>query len=126
MPRLSPLPQRPFRPGCEPYFAARRGHREQTKDTRLDALIAQIKAAAQAHAEETQDMLQDFERMRVGLRTRGEVWNQQSRYPLLAQAGLSALGRRTPSVAVLQPRSESVMQKKAIWEGDAEESAKFV
>lgn len=101
----------------------------QAKETRLDALIAQMKAAALVQAEETQDMLQDFERMRVGLRTRQGAWeprSQQSHYLPLAQAGLSALGRRTPSVEALMPRADSVLQKKAVWNGDAEESAKFV
>ena len=95
----------------------------QTKETRLDALITQMKAAARADAEETEDILLDFERMRVGLRGRKEVWEPMSRYLPLAQAGRSALGRRTPSVQSLMPRADSVMQKKSVWEASALEDS---
>ncbi len=127
MQRVSPVPQRPFRAGFEPYFAAHRVQRVQTKETRLDALITQMKAAARADTEETEDMLLDFERMRVGLRGRKEVWEPMSRYLPLAQAGRSALGRRTPSVQALMPRADSVMQKKSLWDASPlEESLKPV
>lgn len=116
MQRVSPIPQRPFLAGFEPYFAAHRVQRAQTKETRLDVLITQMKAAARADSEETEVMLQDFERMRVGLRGRKEVWEPISRYQPLAQAGRSALGRRTPSVQSLMPRADSVMEKKSVWE----------